>query len=76
MMGYMRHAVKDTYFEKWLASGGFQWPTNTNASSNKVQYRTIYTVCACSPCLNLAVAVAAAAGWLLWLRCHPLLRCV
>lgn len=26
MMGYMRQAVKDTYFEKWLAAGGFQWP--------------------------------------------------
>ncbi|CAM9406827.1 unnamed protein product [Choristocarpus tenellus] len=26
MMGYMRHAVKDTYFEKWLAWGGFEWP--------------------------------------------------
>lgn len=25
MMGYMRQAVKDTYFEKWLASGGFSW---------------------------------------------------
>eukprot|EP00903_Cladosiphon_okamuranus_P018702 g17215.t1 len=35
VMGYMRHAVKDTYFEKWLASGGFQWPTNTNAPSDK-----------------------------------------
>lgn len=28
VMGYMRHAVKDTYFEKWLAAGGFQWPTH------------------------------------------------
>lgn len=36
VMGYMRHAVKDTYFEKWLASGGFQWPTNAPA---KVEVR-------------------------------------
>ncbi|CAN0349187.1 unnamed protein product [Ectocarpus fasciculatus] len=39
VMGYMKHAVKDTYFEKWLASGGFQWPTNSapnnNSSSSK-----------------------------------------
>lgn len=28
VLGYMRHAVKDTYFEKWLAAGGFRWPTN------------------------------------------------
>lgn len=26
MFGYMRQAVKDTYFEKWLAAGGFEWP--------------------------------------------------
>ncbi|CAM9556797.1 unnamed protein product [Discosporangium mesarthrocarpum] len=26
MMGYMRQAVKDTYFETWLNSGGFKWP--------------------------------------------------
>mmetsp|Transcript_1220 Transcript_1220/g.1908 ORF Transcript_1220/g.1908 Transcript_1220/m.1908 type:complete len:716 (-) Transcript_1220:66-2213(-) len=25
MMGYIKQAVKDTYFEKWLASGGFTW---------------------------------------------------
>jgi hypothetical protein len=25
MMGFMRQAVKDTYFEKWLNSGGFTW---------------------------------------------------
>lgn len=36
VMGYMRHAVKDTYFEKWLASGGFQWPTNPSMPSTKV----------------------------------------
>lgn len=36
VMGHMRHAVKDTYFEKWLASGGFQWPSNL-APTNKVR---------------------------------------
>ncbi|CAM9389253.1 unnamed protein product [Ectocarpus sp. 6 AP-2014] len=34
VMGYMKHAVKDTYFEKWLASGGFQWPTNSAPSNS------------------------------------------
>lgn len=34
VMGYMKHAVKDTYFEKWLASGGFQWPTNNAPNNN------------------------------------------
>lgn len=34
VMGYMRYAVKDTYFEKWLAAGGFEWPTNKVRSAS------------------------------------------
>ncbi|CAN0543631.1 unnamed protein product, partial [Ectocarpus sp. 12 AP-2014] len=38
VMGYMKHAVKDTYFEKWLASGGFQWPTNSAPSNSSSRH--------------------------------------
>ncbi|CAM9282159.1 unnamed protein product [Ectocarpus sp. 12 AP-2014] len=38
VMGYMKHAVKDTYFEKWLASGGFQWPTNSAPSNSNSRH--------------------------------------
>lgn len=48
VMGYMRQAVKDTYFEKWLRSGGFRWPIDsvltTKVSSEKglVRYFVVY----------------------------------
>ena len=34
MMGFMRQAVKDTYFEKWLQSGGFTWDGVHNSNNN------------------------------------------
>ena len=57
VMGYMRHAVKDTYFEKWLASGGFQWPTNPSMPSTKVG--TTYSLLGLSVLAVVVVVVVA-----------------
>ncbi|CAM9778753.1 unnamed protein product [Chrysoparadoxa australica] len=36
MLGYMRQAVRDTYFEKWLDSGGFTWQHVHEAGMQRV----------------------------------------
>ena len=47
VMGYMRQAVKDTYFEKWLTCGGFRWPIDSASATKKVRDEGVWCCRAC-----------------------------